>query len=409
MTKQRLKIVAVNKFGVPTGGADTFYIKLNNALRGRGHRVLEFNTRQFSSPVRDGDATFVWGLSGDDIPEASPRALLRAYAHGIWNAEARREMRKLLERVRPDVVHLHNVFYQLSHSIIEPIRRLDIPIVLTLHDYHPVCASNYLYFRGRLCEDCKHGIHHILANRCFRDSLATSSMAFFSMLLRSRRGAYFDQIAHVVSPSRFLLGKIAEFGLPIASASVLPVFYEPPPAALTSRLGEGILYLGQLLEQKGVADLLSVAATSSLPFLFGGRGPLKRDVERAASERKNVRYLGFVTGEAMEKVFGEALCLAVPSRWWENAPAVILDAYARQRPVVAAAVGGIPELVEDGVTGVLFPPGDTGALLDALEQLARQPQLAASMGQAGRKRVLERHSVEQYLDQMEQVYWGLVG
>jgi len=407
--KRPLTIVAVNKFHAPTGGADTFYLKLNRALRRRGHRVVEFSTHHRGDVPSDPAASFVWGLKGDDSAEASVVDLGRAFVHGIWNPEARREMEHLLERVRPDVVHLHNIFYQLSHSIVDPIRKRGIPIVLTLHDYHPVCASNYLYFRGRICEDCKRGIHHILANRCFHNSIVASSMAFLSMALRTRQGAYLDQVAHVVSPSRFLLDKILEFGIVLPSHSVLPVFYEVPPTMAPSPPGNMVLYLGQFLEQKGVRDVLMVAARSALPFVFAGRGPLQREIEQAARRRTGIRCAGFVSGDAMERLLADALCLVVPSRWFENAPAVILDAYARRRPVVATVIGGIPELVEDGVTGILVPAGDLDALLAAVEQLSREHGRAAAMGEAGWKRLAQRHSLEAYLDQMDAVYRDVVG
>jgi glycosyltransferase involved in cell wall biosynthesis len=319
-------------------------------------------------------------------------------------------MGEVLDRVRPDIAHLHNVFYQLSHSVVKPLRARGIPIVLTLHDYHPVCASNYLYYRGRICEDCKRGIHHILVNRCFRDSLAASSMAFLSMMLRTRKGAYVDQVAHVVAPSRFLVEKIAEFGVMLPRCTVLPLFYPRP--LRSSRVTEpraAVLYLGQLLEQKGVRDLLSIALETGRPFVFAGTGPLRAEIEKVARERSNVRYTGFLAADGVEEALEESLCLAVPSRWYENAPLVVLDAYAHGRPVVASAIGGIPEIVENGVTGILVPPGDRHALAAAFEYLARNPKEAAVMGAAGRALLERHHSVGTYVDSIESIYRDVVG
>ena len=408
MRRRNLTIVAVNKFHHATGGADTFYVKLNDALRSRGHRVVEFSTLHSDNLGADREATFVWGKKGDAVSRASLSDRARVYANGVWNWEAARAMERLLHRVQPDVVHFHNIFYQLSHSIVEPIRRRGIPIVLTLHDYHPVCANNYMYYRGRVCDDCKRGIHHILLNRCFHDSAVASSMAFLSMTLRRREGAYLDQVAHVVSPSRFLLTTIEQFGVRLPRTSVLPVFYEAPQNGHPSPPGRAVLYLGQLQEQKGVRELLALAAHSGMPFVFAGSGPLLAEVTQAARERSNVRYAGFVTGTALQDAFKDCFCVVVPSLWYENAPAVILDAYARGRPVVASAIGGIPELVEDGSTGILVPPGDREALLRAIEGLFREPARAARMGEAGRVRLGERHSQDRYLDQQEDIYWGLL-
>ncbi len=399
-----LTILALNKFHHATGGADTFFRKLNEALRARGHRVIEFSTRHPANWPADPEAVFVWGLEAGAAENATIADLGRAFLNGIWNRESARALATLLANVRPDVVHVHNLFYQLSHSVVSVTHRVGIPVVLTLHDYHPVCANNYLYTHGRLCEDCKQGIHKILANRCFHDRLAPSVMAFVSMALRSRPGAYLDCVAHVMSPSRFLLDKIREFGVRLPPASVLPVFYELPPAAQLSPPGGDIVYLGQLLPQKGVGDLLTLAARTQYPVVFAGAGPLRHAVEEAARRSSNVRYEGFVTGPDLERVIGGARCVVVPSLWYENAPAVILDAYARGRPVIASRIGGIPEIVEHDVTGLLVQPGDTNELTAAVNRLGADLPSALAMGSNGRRRLAEHHSVSAYLDATEHIY-----
>ncbi len=401
---RRLTIVALNKFHHATGGADTLFRKLNGALRARGHRVIEFSTSHPGNWPADPQAVFVWGLDASAAEHAGIVELGRAFLHGVWNHEAARAMAKLLARLRPDVIHVHNLFYQLSHSLLRVPLRMGIPVVLTLHDYHPVCASNYLYTHGRICEDCKQGIHKILVNRCFHDRLAPSAMAFLSMALRSRPGAYLDRVAHVVSPSRFLVEKVREFGVRLPAVTVLPVFYEPPPAATLSPPREDVVYLGQLLPQKGVNELLALAARTTHTVVFAGAGPLQRAVEEAARRLPNVRYDGFVTGPDLERVISGARCIVVPSLWYENAPAVILDAYARGRPVVASRIGGIPEIVEHEVTGLLVEPGNVEDLEAAVNRLETALPAAVAMGSAGRRRLAERHSVSAYLDATERIY-----
>lgn len=406
---RRLTILALNKFHRPTGGADTFFRKLNEALRARGHRVIEFSTTHPKNWMADPEAVFVWGLDTSAAEHTTVAELGRAFVHGIWNRDAAQAAARLLEQVRPDVVHVHNLFYQLSHSVLRVTHRVGIPAVLTLHDYHPVCANNYLYTHGRLCEDCRHGIHKILVNRCFHDGLAPSVMAFLSMALRSRPGAYLDCVAHVMSPSRFLLEKIRDFGVRLPPASVLPVFYEATPMTRLSPPGEDILYLGQLLPQKGIDSLLTVAAQTRYRVVFAGAGPLQHAVEEAARRLPNVRYEGFVTGPDLERVISSARCIVVPSLWYENAPAVILDAYARGRPVIASRIGGIPEIVEHDVTGLLVEPGDINELTAAINRLGSDLPSAIAMGSAGRQRLAEHHSLPRYLDVTEHIYRQVLG
>jgi glycosyltransferase involved in cell wall biosynthesis len=127
-------------------------------------------------------------------------------------------------------------------------------------------------------------------------------------------------------------------------------------------------------------------------------------VEEAARRSPNVRYDGFVTGPDLERVISGARCIVVPSLWYENAPAVILDAYAHGRPVVASRIGGIPEIVEHEVTGLLVEPGNLETLAAAIDRLEATLPAAVAMGSAGRQRLAERHSVSGYLDAMEQIY-----
>jgi glycosyltransferase involved in cell wall biosynthesis len=159
---------------------------------------------------------------------------------------------------------------------------------------------------------------------------------------------------------------------------------------------------------KGVETLLRAAASAPGDFdlRIAGDGDLRPELERdvAASGRQNVRFLGKVPPEQMGEVIRGASCVVVPSEWYENAPMSILEAFAYGKPVIAARIGGIPELVTDGVTGLLFEPGNAQDLRRAIDRLISSPGLAIEMGRRAREDVEARFGPERHYEGLMAIY-----
>jgi glycosyltransferase involved in cell wall biosynthesis len=384
------------------GGAETVLVLTADLLRRAGHEVVPFavaEDRTLPTPVRD------------RLPAAAgSRARTRfgeAWA-GTWSPRAFRALLDVVDQVRPDVAHVHHVFERLTTSVLDALRRRGVPTVLTLHDYKPVCPNYRLFTEGAPCTRCLSGRYReAVAHRCLEGSRWRSVAAAADAYVSRARGLY-DRVDAFVAPSAFLRDRVVEGGLPAGRVRVLP---NPVVAAAAPRTGRAeppaVVYAGRLVAEKGVDTLLDAARLLPPGVRVGlaGSGRLAGHVrERVAGEDLPVDVLGPLPPEQVVARLRTAAVAVLPARWWENCPMAVLEAAAQGVPVVASAVGGIPELVEDGRTGVLVPPGDAAALAAALTDVVTRPGEAAAMGRAGWHRVRERHDPDRHVRDLLDVY-----
>jgi glycosyltransferase involved in cell wall biosynthesis len=392
-----LRILVVNKFYWPKGGSERVFFDLAAGYERHGHDVIPFAMQSPRNRPSPWEASFA--------PEVSwtggPVRRLRTAAAAIHSREAAGCLRRLVRRTRPDVAHLHNFHHQLSPSIVDVLREERVPAVHTLHDYKVICPNYLLYTQGAVCERCRGGrFHHAALHRCLDDRLGPSLVAAAEMTWHRARRTLERGIRRFVAPSRFLAGKLGEFGVDAASVRVVPNGVEPAAFPVATSPGAGFVAAGRLSREKGLATLLhAVARADGVRLTVCGTGPLdaelRREAERLAPER--IRFVGHLDREALLARIREARALVLPSEWYENAPVAALEALASGVPVVAAAIGGNPEIVREGETGLLFPPGDAAALAARLSDLERDPGRARALGAKG------RDTVEREFDLADQV------
>jgi glycosyltransferase involved in cell wall biosynthesis len=195
-----------------------------------------------------------------------------------------------------------------------------------------------------------------------------------------------------VSPSRFLAGKLAQFGWSADRVRIVPNGVDPARFTTAERPGSGFVYAGRLSREKGLATL--VAAVERAPgvrLVVAGTGPEGESLRRKASP--SIELAGHLEREALLARVRGARALVLPSEWYENAPLAALEALASGVPVVASRIGGNPEIVRDGETGLLFEPGDAEGLAERLRRLEGDPQIAQQLGRRGREMVQQEYSL----------------
>jgi glycosyltransferase involved in cell wall biosynthesis len=226
---------------------------------------------------------------------------------------------------------------------------------------------------------------------------------------RRRLRRLWERVDLFVAPSRYLRDRVVAGGLPAGRVTVVPNPVElPPDPPPTARRGPArFLYTGRLVAEKGLDDLLTAAASlrgRATVELFG-EGRLAEALQaRIVAEELPVRLHGFVGRDRLARELTAATATVLPARWPENCPMAILEAAALAVPAVASAVGGIPELVADGRTGLLVPAGDPATLADALAALTADPARVAAMGRAARRRVAARHHPGDHADALLECY-----
>lgn len=404
-----MRVLQVNKFHWLKGGSERYYFDLQRELAARGHEVAVFASAHPSNEASPWSAFFV---PHSDYQGAGPLQAWRLARAVVDNREAAARLARLLDEFRPDVAHLHNVHHQLSPSILAPLAERGIPVVQTLHDYKWVCPAYLFHSRGEVCTRCGPGARFapVLTRRCLHDSFARSAVAWFELTRSWRRGDA-RRVDAFLAPSRFLRDQVVAHGLPAERVRHEPYFLREADYRPADAPGSVFLYAGRLSREKGLPTLF--AALERAPGVrleVAGTGPLEEELRRDAAARTlPVTFLGHLGAADLHAAIRRARAVVVPSAWYENFPYAVLEALALGVPVIGAAIGGIPEMIEEGVTGRLVPPGDVAALARALEEFGALPVARLhAMGEAARRGLVEQWGVEAGMARILALYDTLI-
>ena len=401
-----MRVLVANKFWYRRGGLERVMFDEVAWLEGAGHDVAHFSAAHPENDESPWARYFVPYLELGVDGALSAGEKLEAAVKMFANRDARSRFSRLLDEFTPDVVHVHGIHRQLSPSILFEARSRNIPVVQTLHDYHHVCPADVLLRGGtevcepRACGTLCYGA--AVRNRCVRGSLAASSLSAAETAFQRWRRVYERCVTRFVCPSAFLRDVIECGGWKVP-CDVIPNVVPVPETAVADTSGSTgyVLFAGRIAPEKGVDVLLEAAPRSGVDVVIAGDGPLRGELEGRYSE---ARFLGRVDGATVDSLIAGASACVVPSTWYENAPMSVLEAMAAGVPVIASDIGGIPEQVEHGVTGLLVPPGDVDALAVALAYIVEHPDAAKAMGAAARERVRQNFSPERHLEQLLRCY-----
>ena len=398
-----MRIAFANNYLYLRGGSERVFFDEISVLEGAGHRVALFSREHASNIPTPYSRYFPSDLRYEGVPVTRKIA---AAASLVYSAQCGRKFGELLEDFRPDLVHGHNIYGRLTTAILDASREKGVPTVMTLHDHKLICPSYLLLSRGAVCERCEgRNFYHCLLERCHKGgvlpSLVYTIEAYRNRFLDKYRG-----VRYFLCPSAFLKRKHAQYGIPEERLVIVPNFLRIEEYVPGEEGGEYVVYAGRLSEEKGLPTLLRAVEGLDVPLRIVGDGPMRESLELQVREkgRKNVVFEGYKTGTELADIFRRSLFVVFPSECHENAPMSILEAFAYGKPVIGADIGGVPEMITDGETGFLFPPGDAGALRERIGYLAGRPSLIAAMGRNARRRVEERHTPEKHLARLAEVY-----
>jgi len=366
-------IVAANNYYYQRGGSESVYFSELEQLRGRGWKVVPFSMNHNLNRSSNWDAYFVDELDFTDSHTLLAKA--KAASKLIYSFEAKSKFAKLIEQVRPDLVHFHNIYHHLSPSILPVVHSAGIPSVMTLHDLKVVCPAYTMLNRRGICERCKGGrLYSVVTQRCINRSLIQSSLIFVESSVHHLLRSYSNNIDRFIVPSMFYKNKLVEWGWTYASLTYIPNAVDVDEFRPSTNPGDYFVYVGRLSEEKGVRTLIDAVAISKARLVVVGTGPLENDLRSQASILgADVTFNGYLSGRPLHDAIGGARALVLPSEWYENAPISILEAYASGTPVLGARIGGIPELVSDGETGMLFEsknPDDLASKIALLRDMS---------------------------------------
>jgi glycosyltransferase involved in cell wall biosynthesis len=361
-----LRILMIERYLYPFGGAQTYMLAVADWLKENGHQVEFFGMHDQRNIV--GNSAGVYTRNMDFHTKSLARFTYPFTL--LYSPGARRKLKKVIDAFQPDLVHLHGFNFQLTPSVIYEVKARGIPLITTIHDAQIACPCHRLYIehKGEPCLRCVEGKYgNCVRQRCISGSLAKSVLAAAESYLYHALHTY-DQIDRFILPSRFLYNVLLENGIPESKMLVLHNFsrMNRRETAVKKSSGAYALYFGRLSREKGMETLAyACARLPEIPFLIAGSGP----AEACFTQLPNVTLLGHVGGAELETLIEGAAFSVYPSEWYENCPMSVLESQALGVPVIGARIGGIPELIEDGKTGVLFTSGSKEELTRVIAQL----------------------------------------
>lgn len=406
-----MRVLHVNKFLYRRGGAEGYLFDLAALQRARGDEVAYFG---MAHP--DNDAPQRYGHFFPpyvQLEPPPPGVAKRAAAVGrmLHSPASRRGLAKVIADFRPDVVHAHNVYHQLSPSVLRAAADAGVPCVLTMHDYKLACPSYQLLAGRAVCDACvTGGPWQAVRTRCKDGSLGRSAVLAAETWLHRVTGAY-GPVTAFVSPSRFLADVMARAGVYPDRLRVVSHFVDGSTIAPKREPGAGVVFAGRLVPEKGVDTLIAAAGLGGFRVDVAGEGPARAELERLAEQAAPglVTFHGRLAKDDLHDLMRRARVAAVPSRWHENQPMAVLEAFACGLPVVTTGLGGLPELVQPGVDGAIVPADDPPALAAAVAGFLADPERALTMGGAGRAKVERDFAPDVHLARLREVYSGVSG
>ncbi len=393
-----MHILVANNIYPPimAGGAELMVAWLSEGLAARGHRVTVVSTcgpDMQPYPVETVNGVTVirffpknvyWNFARQGQP-AHRRALW--HLRDAWNRDAGRKFRDIIAEAAPDIMHTH-LIDGFSAAIWRRARRAGIPIIHTAHDYHLICPRAFMLTSDwQICRQP-------------------------SAVCRVYRSWHLHTAGDVdlfVSPSQFLLDQHKTAGLRAARTAVVHNGIPLPPDQSHRKMSGRTTFvlLARLTVEKGVRVVLEAVAalprTLDFELVIAGRGPLEGEMRQAAAADSRIRFLGYVSGEAKQALLRSADYLLIPSLWYENAPVAVIEAAAYRIGVIASRIGGLPEFVREGQTGLLFEPGDAAGLASLMQDLLNGTVTLPNLVTACRS-LAEQHTVDRMVDQYLEQY-----
>jgi glycosyltransferase involved in cell wall biosynthesis len=331
----------------------------------------------------------------------------------VWSRHWYREFSALLQRTKPDVVHIHNFFPLISPSVYYACRKAGVPVVQTLHNYRLLCPAATLYRDGNVCEEClQHGLLRGVKYGCYQGSkLGTSAIALMLQVHRRLR-TWAKMVDCYIALTEFSRRKLIDGGLPAAKIRVKPNFVLPDPG-MRERRGHYALFAGRLVDPKGLPTLLAAwkLLRKPIPLVVIGDGPNRAALESQLKEAglRDVVYRGRLSHEDTVEAIKGARFLIFPSEWYEGFPVTIAESFACGVPVICSRLGSMQEIVADGRTGLHFRPTEADDLASKIEWAWDHPEQMEAMGRGARLEFEAKYTAERNFYLLKEIYEFAMG
>lgn len=394
-----MRVLLINYRYFLSGGPERYMFNVKRALESMGHEVVPFSIKSGRNATTEYEPYFAEPLGGQDEAyfdraKKTPRFAIDVVARLFYSLHVKRRVRKIIDATRPDVAYVLHHYNKLSPSVIDACKERGLKVFVRLSDFFLVCPQAHFLRHDKVCEEClARGLHRAVIHRCVKGSLVASGLKALALYVHKRMMRCYQNVDGFVCTTEFMKSRMEKDGWASEKLHVIPTF--SPGGVLVDKdewAGRGrggyILYFGRFAKEKGL-DLLVNAYLSTdlsergvkLVLVGGTKAGLEACIEQVLPAAVNIDVKPFLEGELLGEVIREALFVVVPSRWYENLPNVVLEAYAYGKPVIAMKIGSMPEVVWDQETGLLFEREDYEDLAKKLTQLATSADLRMALAQ----------------------------
>jgi glycosyltransferase involved in cell wall biosynthesis len=386
-----MKVLVCHNYYQQPGGEDQSFDDEARLLESRGHDVVRFT------------------MHNDAIRDMS---LWQAARRTFWNSQAAAELTDIIRRERPAIAHFTNTFPLISPAAYYAARREGVKTIQSLRNYRLLCPNACFLRDGKVCEAClgKRVPWPAVRFGCYRNDRKATAVLSGMLAFHRAMGTWSRLVDLYYALTEFSRQKFVQGGLPEHKVAVKPnfMFRDPGPG---DGQGAYALFVGRLAPEKGIDTLLAAWRNPGIttPLKIVGDGPLAESVRQAAGMDSRIEWLGHHPPDRVLALMGSAACVVLPSLWYEGLPKTIVESFAKGTPVVASNLGSMAELIEDGTTGLLFPPGDAAALSACVQNLAADPQGRRRMRQAARDEFARKFTAEANYELLLGLYNRVLG
>ena len=368
------------------GGEDQVYFDEAWLLEKHGHTVVRFE--KYNS----------------DIDNMSNLGVARST---LWSSAVKAELDDLIAETKPDVVHFHNTFPLMSPAAYLAVKKHNIPVVQSLHNFRIICPGSTLVRDGKVCSKCVGKTFALpsILHRCYRESRSASSVVAVRNALHRMRGTWTNDVDLFIALTEHSRKIFSESGLPADKLVVKPNFVRPDPGVMNGR-GDYAVFVGRLSHEKGIEVLLNAWKTRgfNIPLEIIGDGPLGKMVETAVDENPHIKWLGQLPFEEVLAKVRNARLLVMPSVWYETFGRAMIEAFAAGVPVVASNIGAMQEIVSDGQNGLHFQVGCSDDLAEKVNTLFVDDELNRTLGNEARREYLTKYTADQNYGLLMKIY-----
>jgi glycosyltransferase involved in cell wall biosynthesis len=377
---RRMRILVAHNAYQHRGGEDAVVDAEVGLLRDHGHTVE------------------IYSQHNDALKQMSRAA---AAVSTVWSRHSAQEVDLACQRFMPDLIHVHNTFPLISPSLYWIAAKRNIPVVQTLHNFRLLCPQAIFLRDGKICEDCIGRLPwRAVARKCYRESAAQTTVLVGMLAAHRALGTYRQRVTRYIALNTFARDKYVAGGLPAKLFHIKPNFVGSTGVPAW-RDRHGGLYVGRLSAEKGVDVLVdAVRSAPEIAIEVIGAGPLQALAEQAFG----TRYLGFRSLDDILHRMRNARFLVVPSICYENSPRTIVEAFSSGLPVIASRLGALIDIVRDGITGLLFEPGNAADLAEKIRWANAHPEEMVRMGQAARAEYEARYTPERNHEILMTIY-----